>query len=250
MRRKFTAIALSLVAAIVLTAGGPNRTILVDDFNDGDDAGWEHEDLTEGTAWGPAIFDASSGAYHLQSSGLVPVDDPNVGTIDAHWRPSINEPRFANGTLRGTFRADTAGSTVGFLLRTNDEAVTDYGFYGSTSFGTFYIESFDTTTHPNAPQTIIAMADPAEFPFVAGQAYHVEASVVGHNIQMKAWKVGDPEPVTPMLSLQDKSLKPESGSAICVITIFDPVPLSAAGVTAVRVSGTFDDITFTPGRPR
>jgi hypothetical protein len=173
-----------------------------------------------------------------------------VGAVDAHWVPSIDNPRFSNGTLRGTFRANTEGSTVGFLLRANEEAVTDYGFYGSTSFGTFYIESFDPTTHPDAPQTIIAMADPAKFPFVAGQAYHVEASVVGHDIQMKAWKVGDPEPVKPMLSLRDKSLKPDSGSAICVTVIFDPVPLSKAGVSAVRTSGTFDDITFTPGRPR
>jgi hypothetical protein len=248
MRRNFTAIGLSLVAALVLTAGGPQSTILVDDFNDGDDAGWEHEDLTPAQM---ATFDASSGSYTLDSVVPIPITDSNAGTIDAHWGPSINDPRFSNGTLRGTFRANTEESTVGFLLRTNDEAVTDYGFYGSTSFGTFYIESFDTTTHPNAPpQTIIAMADPAEFPFVAHQAYHVEASVVGHNIQMKAWKAGDPEPVKPMLSLKDKSLNPDSGSAICVITIFDPVPLSKAGVTAVRVSGTFDDITFTPGRPR
>jgi hypothetical protein len=244
MRCKLATIGLSFVALILLTAGGPNSTILVDNFNDRNDDGWIHEDFTPAQM---ATFDASLGSYTLDSVVPVLVGDPSVGTVDAHWGPSIDNPRFSNGTLRGTFRANTEGSTVGFLLRTNDEAVTDYGFYGSTSFGTFYIESFDST-HP-APQTIIAMADPARFPFVAGRAYHVEASVVGHNIQMKAWKVGDPEPVNPMLSLQDKSLRPPSGSAICVLVLFDPVPLSKAGVSAVRTSGTFDDITFTPGRP-
>jgi hypothetical protein len=247
MRRKLAAIALTLIGVIVLSAGGPDDTILVDNFNDRNDVGWGHEDLSVGKPWGPAIFDASSGAYLLESSGCVPVSDPLVGTLDAHWLRSEGRPRFANGTLRGTFRANTQGSTVGFLLRSNDETGTDYGFYGSTGFGTFYIERFDPVANPSAPQTIIAMADPRESPFVAGQTYHVEASVVGHRLRMKAWKVGDREPRGPMLSLTDRGLGARSGSAICVIAMFDPEPLIAAHVAEVKVSGTFDNITFTPG---
>jgi hypothetical protein len=241
MMRKFAAIGLTFAAVMVLGAGGPNSTILVDDFSADNDAAWEQEDTTLGTAWGPGIYDASSGAYHLESTGFVPVTDPNVGTIDAHWIPSLNAPRYSNGTLRGTFRADTQGTTVGFLLRANEETFTDYGFYGSTSFGTFYIERFDQS------QTIIAKADAAKYPFVVGETYNVQASVVGQTIEMKAWKVGDPEPSCPMLSVTDKGLKPNSGSAICVLLIIDPAPLKAAGVTEVHVSGTFDNITFTPG---
>ena len=164
-----------------------------------------------------------------------------MGTIDAHWIPSLDAPRFSNGTLRGTFRADTQGTTVGYLLRANEETFTDYGFYGSTS------SAPSTSSGSTMSQTIIAMADPAQYPFVAGETYNVQASVVGHKIEMKAWKVGDPEPSSPMLSVTDKGLKPDSGSAICVLLIIDPVPLKAAGVTEVQVSGTFDDITFMPG---
>ena len=198
---------------IVLSAGGPNSTILVDNFNDGDDAGWEHEDSTAGTLWGPAIFDASSGAYHLASSGLVPVTDLNVGTIDAHWLRSVNNPRFPNGTLRRTFRANTFGTAVGFLLRTNDEKQTDYGSYGSTSFGTFYIERFNARPRRTVPEDL-AMVDPGCFSFVAGQAYHAEGSVVGHTIRMKAWRVGDP-PASPILSVTDKDLGTASGRGDC-----------------------------------
>jgi hypothetical protein len=233
-----------LVAVIVMLAASPHSTIPIDDFDDGDDGGWEREDFTPAQV---AVFDASSGSYTLDSMIPVPIDDPFVGTVDANWGPSENQPRFSNGTLRGTVRANTDGSTVGLLLRANDESGTDYGFYGSTGFGTFYIERFDATTNPEAPQTIIAMADLHQFPFVAGQTYRLEASVVGSRIRMKAWKVGDPEPDAPMLSLEDHGLKPASGSTICVITIFDPAPLAAAGASEVRVSGTFDDITFTPG---
>src|SRR5262249_47022707 len=151
-----------LVAALVLTAGGPNSTILVDNFNDGNDDGWIHEDLTPAQM---ATYDASSGSYTLDSAVPVLVGDPSVGTVDAHWGPSINNPRFSNGTLRGTFGANPPGSTVGFLLRANEEAFTDCGFYGSTGFGTFYIERFDPSNPPNPGQqfpgqTIIAMADP------------------------------------------------------------------------------------------
>jgi hypothetical protein len=247
MTRRFVALGLAFIALVALPAGGPDHTITVDNFNDRDDDGWEHEDFTAGMPWGPATYDARSRAYRLESSGFVPVTDPFVGTVDAHWERSVGQPKFSNGTLRGTFRANTDGSTVGFLLRANDEAGTDYGFYGSTSFGTFYIERYDAGADPAAPQTIIAMADARKFPFLAGETYHVEASVVGHKLRMKAWRDGECEPRHPMLSLSDKGLGPRSGSAICVIALLDPEPLIKAGVTEVKVSGTFDAITFTPG---
>jgi hypothetical protein len=250
MRRKLATIALTLLGVVVLSAGGRDHTILVDNFNDRDDVGWGHEDFTPVPDGGPSIFDASHGAYRLETTGFVPVNtttDPLVGTLDAHWLRSEGRPRFANGTLRGTFRANTQGSTVGFLLRANDGNGTDYGFYGSTSFGTFYIERYDAVANPTAPQTIIAMSDPRESPFIAGRTYHVEASVVGHSLRMKAWKVGDREPRRPTLSLTDRGLDARSGSTICVIAMLDRAPLIAAHVAEVKVSGTFDNITFTPG---
>ena len=70
--------------------------------------------------------------------------------------------------------------------------------------------------------------------------------MVGDRIRMKAWKVGHKKPTKPMLSLTDTGLRPESGTEICVIAMFDPVPLMEAGVTEVQVSGTFDNITFKP----
>src|SRR3954471_14704636 len=235
MRRK-SLLGLAFLCAFLLTAAGGDPSALNDNFNDGDDDGWTHEDFTAGMPWGPGIYDASSKAYHLQSTGVVPVTDPNVGTVDANWGGSHENPTFANGTLRGTFRADTEGSTVGFLLRSNDEKGTDYGFYGSTSFGTFYIERYDLSANPSAPPTVIAIANPRHFPFVAGQDYHVEASVVGNKISMRAWEVGCHRPRRPMLRLTDSGLEPDSGTEVCVIVLFDPVPLSAAGVTGVQVS--------------
>ena len=242
MHRKWISLGLVFLSVAALGAGGL-RVILVDDFDDGVSDGWEETDFT----FGRGSFDASSGAYVLETTEAIPVDDPFVAALDADWEPSEDELRFANGTVRGTIRANTDGTTVGFLLRDSHETESDYGFFGSTSFGTFYIEHFSLAANPAAPQTILAMADPREFPFEVGETYHLEASAVGHRLTLKAWKVGDRKPARPILCVTDRRLPPGSGSGIASIVFFDPVPLMEAGVTEVRVSGTVDDITFTQG---
>jgi hypothetical protein len=244
MFRKLCTLGLALMAVTVATAVATN-TVLIDDFSDGDDTGWSHLDTTDGTPWGPAIYDASDGSYTLESAGAVPADDINTGAIIATWEGSRGRPRFANGAVRGKVRANTPGTTAGFVLRANDEVHTDYGFFGSASFGTFYIERFDGSL-PN-PQTIIAMADPNEAPFAAGEDWYFEAGAVGNHLWLKVWKVGEPEPARPLLSLKDKTLRPGSGSLICCLAFFDP---AAIGDDAVEVSAKFDDITFTHKAPK
>jgi hypothetical protein len=242
MFRKWLAIGLALAAVTAVATAQVGSTIVVDDFDDGDAVGWDQNDFT-----GVGTFDASSGAYKIESAVPIDVDDLSAGAIESHWERSLEVPRYANGTVRGTIRANTDGTTAGFLLRDSELTESDYGFYGSTSFGTFYIERFEFDAHPEAPQTIIAMADPDEVPFVAGVTYNLEASVVGHTVMLKAWPVGDDEPVEPTLIVTDKVLIPGVGNRLSVLVFFDPAPLIENGVEEVQVSGTFDDITFTPG---
>jgi hypothetical protein len=244
MKRRWTKIGLTLAAVIVFTAGSPNSTIPIDDFDDGDAVGWDQMDLTGGLG----TFDASSGTYVIESSEPIPLDDPSGGTIESHWEASEGQPRFANGTLRGTFRANTEGTSVAFTIRDDDDAETAYDFCGSSGFGAFYIDRVDFGATP--PINIIAMADPDEAPFVVGVTYNVEAGFVGHRLWMKVWPVGEPEPTGPTLSVTDQGLGPVSGTALAVDVFFDAAPLGEAGVDEVRVSGTFDDITFTPGAKR
>jgi hypothetical protein len=240
MKRHWIAIGLSLLALTALAAGG--GVIRIDNFNDGDSEGWEENDFTGGRG----SFDASSGAYVLSTTEPIPIDDPSVGTLDADWERSENNRRFAHGTMRGIIRANTFGTTVGFLLRENHgESEHDYGFFGSTSFGTFYIERFDLSD-PDGPQTIIAMADPEEFPFEVGETYVLEATVVGHKLELKAWNICDREPRKPILKVHDKEFGPKDGTGLAAIAFFDPVPLLAAGVEEVQVSATVDNLTFTP----
>jgi hypothetical protein len=214
---------------------------LIDDFADGDDAGWTRIDFT-----GAATFDASSSAYRLRTAGSLPPDDPSVGTMAATWDGSASDVAFGNGIVGGTVRANTPGTTAGFYLRGNTDPGSDhdYGFYGSSSFGTFYIERFDITA---GGQTILAMADPAEHPFVAGVDYHIEGGVRGDRIWLRAWAVGEPRPARPLLVVRDDTFGPADGTLLGAIAFFDP----AAVTGPVQVDATFDDITFRPrsGRP-
>jgi hypothetical protein len=209
---------------------------LVDDFADGNDSGWTQIDFT-----GQGTFDASSRAYRLRTAGELPPDDPSVGTMAATFEPARNDQMFGNGIIRGTVRANSQGTTAGYLLRanTNPNEDHDYGFFGSSSFGTFYIERFDLNA---GGQTIIAMADPSRHPFVAGVDYRIEAGVWGEWIWMKGWRVGTPRPLLPQLVVRDSTFGPEDGTQLNVIAFFDP----AAVTEPVRVDATFDDITFTP----
>jgi hypothetical protein len=208
----------------------------VDDFNDGNADGWSRIDFT-----GAATFDASSGAYRLRNAAPLPPDDPSVGTMASTWDGSAGNPAFGNGIVRGTVRANTQGTTAGFMLRANTDPADDhnYGFYGSSSFGTFYIERFDLNA---GGQTIVAMADPAAHPFVAGEDYYIEARVVGDELSMKAWRVGDPEPAAALLTLRDSTFGPADGTLLGVIAFFDPAAVSGP----VQVDATFDNISFTP----
>src|SRR5262245_16926357 len=128
MMRKVLTTSVALAAVIVGTAGGPGRTVFIGDFADGNNDGWSTFDATPAQK---AVFDASSGAYVLDSTVAVPTNDPLVGTMVSTWERARGQPKFSNGTLRGTMRANTAGSTVGFLLRANDnpESESDYGFF-------------------------------------------------------------------------------------------------------------------------
>jgi len=241
MKRKwFVALGMSFVAAIALAAGG--STILIDDFDDGNSDGWEERDFSEAQN---GVFEVSSGAYVLRTTAPIPITDLGVGTLDADWEASEGEPRYANGTMRGIIRANTDGTTVGFSMRENHEFETAYGFWGSTSFGTFYIDRFDLFD-PDGPQTIIAMADPEEFPFEVGVTYILEASLDGHKLTLKAWPIDEEEPSQVILSLHDREFDPESGTGLAVLAFFDPLPLSMQGVTEVEVNATVDDLEFIP----
>ncbi|QDV39191.1 hypothetical protein ElP_71550 (plasmid) [Tautonia plasticadhaerens] len=180
MRSKWTAIGLSLAAVIMLAAGDPNSTIVIDDFDDGDAEGW---DLNSPTGLGISYVN-EEGEYVIESIEPIPLDHPFAGIIESHWEPAEGQPRFSSGTLRGTIRANTFGTTAGFFVREGDDPIAGSRCCTSTGFGTFYISRVDRRAVP--PITLLAMADPAQLPFFPDEDWDVEAGFVGHRLWMKA----------------------------------------------------------------
>ena len=187
--------------------------------------------------WGPGIFDVSSGALNLRTTGIVPatpgVFDPiNGGFLAAGWAPSAVDPTFSNGTLRTKVRIDSAvAASVNF--RSDLTTFSSYNFNLDADTGTFAIVRFE-----NAVGTPLGAIP--DLTLGQGEDWWVEASSIGNQHSLKVWPVGDSEPAMPQLTVEDDMFTQGL------------IGLGAglgAGDTDVMVNATFDDVTFTVPEP-
>jgi hypothetical protein len=221
----------TVLAGVVLTANG--ETIVIDDFNDGNEDGWTHvTDIPASRPWGPGIFDASSGAYHLGTTGVVG-SGFLVGGIRSAWDRS-SDAMFADGIWRTTLRVDNAGTEAGFVVRFDPKSVSGY---------VFGLDAPSQTGQPfflRADRGVPAMLTYVAVPGVrirAGEDWILEAGAVGDLITMKAWPASQPEPDSPQFTLTDARY--DSG-------LF---AVGSSGYQGWQNSATFDDISFTAPDP-
>ena len=86
-RYLFVAVALGAVTLMLFPLGNvPAQTILIDDFNDGNDDGWTHyaPDFLA-----PGIFVVEDGAYHIRSADQGKRTIPKTGSRHFGMRPRI-----------------------------------------------------------------------------------------------------------------------------------------------------------------
>jgi hypothetical protein len=240
-----------VIGLMVLTASTVKaQAILLDDFNDGIDPLWFPLDTnynldamgmpTSPKAWGPGIFDASSGALNLRTTGPVPpnpalppgptvFDTLNSGLLGLGWGPSAVDPTFSNGRLRATVRVDNP-SNVDLILRANPVTLSAYVFAALGSYGEFHFSRLDNG--------LIAFSVPVpSLTFTQGEDWVMEFGVVGNEFTMKAWRVGDPEPATPQFTAVDNTYAFGAlGVSASVFTNNIPVP--------TPVDATIDDVYF------
>jgi hypothetical protein len=227
------------------------QAILLDDFDDGIDPAWVPLDTnyeldamgmpTGPKPWGPGIFDASSGALNLRTNGRVPpnpalppgpnVFDPlNSGTLGLAWAPSLADPTFSHGRLRATVRADGL-SNVDLVLRGDPATFSSYAFSALGSYGQFGFFRNDNG--------LIARAEPIpDLTFTQGEDWTMEFQAVGDQFSMKAWKVLDPEPLAPQLTVVDGTYS-AGGLGVFANLYTNNIPVPTA------VNATFDNVYFT-----
>jgi hypothetical protein len=223
LSRKLTLIA--LVAAF--TAAAP--AALIDDFNDGDDAGWTHIDLLNQFGLGPTIYDASGGTYAISSSNPLPQTPSLVGT-GSFWTDSANDPFYSDGYMRMRFSSDNLITNPFGAMRMNPVAGDYYTFFaipeGDGTIGISKVTGFTESSD-------LASMD---FAITPGNWYWMEAGTVGDQLSLKVWAVGEPEPGVPQVTAVDTDI---TAGALAV-------GLYKFGNETGTISAAFDDISFVP----
>jgi hypothetical protein len=235
------------LAGLLLTEASAELTLL-DDFNDGNDDGWLHAadlgfDLNEGKPWGPSIYDASSFAYHLSTTGPVPLADPvlfppgdpaifdplDSGLVPAAWGASTTDRRFDNGIVRVKFRTGNVGTIADLFVRTAGPG--DYYAFsapGPFGFFNFLVGEGGAATRLEVMPGVV---------FTPGDDWWSEIRYVGDTFEWTVWKDGEVRPAAPQLVVQDSTYSSGLiGVSASVFTnnIAAPMPTDV----------TFDDFHF------
>jgi protocatechuate 3,4-dioxygenase beta subunit len=224
------------------------KRILIDNFNDGNDDGWDHGDNTD-QPFGPAIYDANSGAYRLASTGLLwePQELRDSGDFSAAWAASSSDPLFySHGLFRFRFRIDGSGTSFEFAMRAKEVAPGAFSFYA------FGADSVPDDTGAFSFRRVEAGVSKAELveinpppPYLYQEEWMLEAGAVGDRLTMKWWPVGAPEPNDP----QWEWIDPDPLGPGIIGTI---IALSTGAIEYNNVpppwwiDTTIDDIYFTP----
>ena len=217
------------IAVVLSTAWQLNgQTILVDDFNDGNDEGWTHYVLPEEDApWGPGIFDATSGEYNLKTTSEVAVG--TAGGVASVWDASA-ESFYTDGFVRATMRSESGGANAALWLRANPLDGGTY-IFTTTIFGG--LDVWDCTV-----TDCRYLGGRENVGFTRGEDWIMEAGAVGDMLSVKIWPAEGPEPDRPQLEIRDSANPTGQFGAWSFVGSNWQVPDYA--------NAFFDDIYFTP----
>ena len=199
----------------------PDRTRLVLDSN-------------IGQPWGPSIITRENGTIRFQTTGEVPPHSPpelplETGVMALTWEASESDPKFSDGYLRATLRADTP-SDANLILRSDIDNLSGYLFTGLGAIGRFQAYCFCD----GGGKLLGEISEPE---FEVGRDYHMEVGTVGDRVTMKVWAVGEEEPTLPQLVVFDDRL---SQGAVGLIPASSPTMF----ITPTRVDVSYDSVTF------
>ena len=215
--------------------------VLLHDFNDETLGNWANiEDFAEGSAFGPTQTTFSDGRLILGSNGPAPsYDDDPAAFFRVTWEPSIGNTDFSNGIARATVGVQQAQTQAGFILRAGvDPNEVNYEFWRDASAGSFWFARWEKNTEFFE---VLASTDDFAEPWVEGEQWNFEAGIVGDEISLKYWKLGETEPLAPQLTAIDTGLPPfqEDASRVeLAVTHYGSEP-------PFPISASFDDVLFT-----
>ncbi len=178
--------------------------ITYDDFEDGNDLGWQRVENIPNNLGG-GVYSVADGRYNMRSRNPLP---PGLGAGNSQaslfsiWPaaspvPGNGGPDMRNGVLRVKVRATEEGTSIMNGLR-NSGGTMSYAFVASTETGEFSISSF----RGQIPSTIHVKSG-SDVTFGVGEDWILEGVTLDDRVTLKYWREGDDEPATPQLVFLD-----------------------------------------------
>lgn len=212
----------TLACAMAITAAG--HAELLDDFNDGNDDGWERFSVPDDLQW--ATWSVYGGVYRLYVDDSV--SDAGVPTPEGAIIASIlaytDDPYYSDGYWGATVTRETANTTTMLFMRGDFNPTGAYVF-GWRPDARLFIGRVDEFT-------ITVLGVDYTFNQEVGVPYYIEAGAIGSEFELRMWPVGEERPVSPQVTAVDASY-PTGSNGVAVQAY-------ASG----DLAGSFDDITF------
>jgi hypothetical protein len=229
---------LSVGALLAICLPTASQTVLLDNFSSGTDANWTHLDYLAPPSgpFPPSTFDASSGAYLIQSAIPLP-PLPVVALTGSAWTQSLTDPQFSQGFLRAIIRVNTTATNIAIGMRLNPSNVSGYNCALNNNEDRASITRVDPGAVAYFPTQVFI-----PFPINENVDYAVEAGAVGSTVTLKVWVAGSPEPAVPQLTLVD-GVYPTGAIALGIYNQPTVSPFIPPGVGG-QLSATFDDVYF------
>ncbi len=220
-----------VVVAVLCPIGASNGdTIVIDDFNDGNDDGWTPMDFTVTPCdVCLATFDASLLEYNIFSCCEV---SAGVGGLVSWWDASL-DPFYSEGFVRAKVRANTQGTSL--TLRMRGSTGIGYDFVLSTNLHVFGI----VRVNPG-PDLVLGTIGPEIASPGLGERWFMEAGAIGDQLTLKVWLDGTLQPDCPQLRVTD------SFYSVGQLAVTGSIP--STNVDA-QIDFTFDEIFFCPPPP-
>jgi hypothetical protein len=234
--RRAVAVAAAVVAG-PLAAG----QVVVDDFSDNNDNGWDRSTLLQNPAHG-ANWDAATGAYRLFSTTQVPSNQTSgIYAI----KLDMNGADFANGTYRVKVRAGNETTRIDLLARASffpGSPSSLNGYQATILFeeGLFLSGSLFGVSSNFQYRALDFMFEQDYAPR-PNRDYWVDFRVDDRLISVSIWQVGQQPPDAPQMQFIEPPAGPQFTQGVFGVAAYHE---EGAGFTTI--DATFDDITWTP----
>lgn len=217
-----------LLSALLLSSVHVLAVCPIDNFDDGDDAGWIH--CGEWSEQQHPVWDASSGRYCLGLRDPLRAPPPPPLSIAAEWVRAGEDARFHDGCVTARFRAgsEAAGTwsthfVLGLRANCGDRG---YKAMIGPSLGRMSIY-----------RRLELLADTLDADLREDTDYQAEFCAVGDNLSLRVWPAGSPRPNDPQLRATNAQFTAGNIGLGVFIENDNRGP---------NIRGCFDDVYFTP----